>query len=567
MNEIKSTTTPLLASEQDAPTSLFSVEEEEDISDFSRLISVVHNSGSSPASSGRIARAHRDQHQIRVIGDDRRTSLPKNSSFFNPYFVTIVAGTSSLWFFGFVWASFVSDSWADTVLAIDLTIPFLPKQVIPLLSTGLASILQQFSETGQIGSAVLLWVTSLMIPCLLMVASPAWIMGSFQISLYVKSSKFREWLELSIRWAWTVVFVMAFTALAYHYIVLTWTDSVIAVHTKMNAGLVSFAVGITFAALTIVILRLQTSGYAHASNDMRVQDTTVDTFMFATSSPAIEFPRLGESHSDPNLEIDNEEEAPMMMRILEEAPTPIVAHAQNNIRQRIHDAPLASETAARNNTQAVHPSPPSFFQMLFVFQTGLLSILLWIPSLLFPAIRFEFNGVAAELMKDKTQIVCLYEVPFRLYQDNLAAETPSWIIAAIGIVLFIPTILCPVIATVLGLATWFLSPDKGRNLPRKFWSRSVCRLWLYAIHPAVGSVTLALALFVAVHVAGPWSKYLLNGGNSSSDGVNRGLCSTFSSVTGELCLTLTGNLMQGAWFFAAQSVLLEVFIVFTLRWS
>ena len=76
---------------------------------------------------------------------------------------------------------------------------------------------------------------------------------------------------------------------------------------------------------------------------------------------------------------------------------------------------------------------------------------------------------------------------------------------------------------------------------------------------------MSFALIVAAHIIEPWSKYVLI--NDGSDGSRNNFCDSFESFVGELCLTVTAIPIKGAWFYVAQSIMLEIFIVLTLRWS
>lgn len=652
MNEIISATgirTPLLASEHDDPsTLLLSVdeEEEEDVTEFSRLLSVVHNNNSNNSSSLLPNRSAARYHDLADADDAvHRNRGRRNSRYLNdqattmrevrgccscsPYFVAIVAGASCILHVGFVWASFASGTWSETVLAICIgnQQQQQPQFVLPMISTAstnLASLLQQFNQADRFGAAALLWVTSLLVPCLFMVLSPSWIIQSFQncgrptaAAIGVGRDDSRHYvllLQLTMRWAWTVVYVMACgIALACHYIRLEWTDTVVSVHTQATAGLASFAVGVAFAVLAIVALRLlqnttptttttdlkngTTTVRTIASNNggMREQDAAVDSAnttlgSAVRSASPIDNALSGSTRESRRLRRRREsetqdDESLSMMRILEEAPAPATVTTTTTtvtaFDQRCRNVDGSSHgttaTTSNNNAHAalVHSPPTSFFQILLVFQTGLLSILLCLPALLLPVIRLKFSGVAAAFMKGTTtHTVLLYEIPTALYRDSLAAATPPWIVWLIGITLFVPTVVCPVLATVFGIATWMLPPDDDGDSDdssrcccsqNKCWSRSSCRRWLHVIQPAMGGTVFALAIIVAARGMEPWSTHAFN---ESGVGVgSRSICDSFEAVMGEQCLKVTGSTMKGAWFYVAQTVLLEIFIVLTLRWS
>ena len=165
-----------------------------------------------------------------------------------------------------------------------------------------------------------------------------------------------------------------------------------------------------------------------------------------------------------------------------------------------------------------------------------------------PAIQFKFSGLASEFMESRTHTVYLYEIPGLLCGD--AVSTNWWI----GMLLSVPTALCPAVATVWSALTW-MRADAHR--------RSACQSRLYTIHPAVGGIVASIALLAAIHVIEPWSDHLFN--DSSNNG--RGICDALESAVGELCLTVSARAKSGMWSFVFQSVLLEIFIVLTLLWS
>jgi hypothetical protein len=147
--------------------------------------------------------------------------------------------------------------------------------------------------------------------------------------------------------------------------------------------------------------------------------------------------------------------------------------------------------------------------------------------------------------------VFLWQIPALLWTQGVQAGTAQWILLAVGFTLVTVVIVLPVVATCLGIAVWL-----GETAV-SYRSRS----WLYCIHPALGGLVFALAVIATMSALHPLGNLLLD-----EDGTT-GMCNKFQQAVGESCLTLTGTLLPGAWFFLLQSIVLDMFVAVTLRWT
>jgi hypothetical protein len=496
-------------------------------------------------------------------------------------FVTVMTGSLAVLHIGFVWRSYVSSDWAETILQIH--VPFIvPSSSAPYFLTtvqstkNLASLLGTLDESRQPIAAVWLWITSLLIPCFCMVLSPSWIVADHQkrnetiMGSPRPNAIFRDAMEMTVRWAFTVVYVVMVLAVASQYVSFHWTGTSVAIHNRIMPGFVSFVVGISSALGVIVLLRLQKPMIENSSS------TGTDNTVATTAATSVEPSRMGlpnfpslhqtyNPHTHPPPDDDDEESAGM--RVLEEQ---LLLNNNNTV------TPLQQQPTTVPTTNAPRPRYPSFFQLLLVFQLGLLSLLLWFPAVLIPFVNLRYSGIAAKFMTNEPNpmySVALYHVPWLLIQDSLSARSKPWVLAITGGLLFFVTILVPIVAIVLGILTWML-PNRMHVDQRSSergcccCARVACKRWLYAIHPATGSIVMAVALIVAIPIIQPWTQLTLNfHTNSEGEKETKGICDVLIQVVGESCLEIRPAVSSGLYFLIAHATFLELFILLTLRWS
>lgn len=535
--------TPLLTSDEDlSPPSLSSGPAIAEESEFSRLISRSINplqalshrlDPFATTSPPRSPLHHADQRQ-QSRGIVKRGSL-----------VTIIAGTLSLMHAGFVWGSYMAGSWSDTHLTVVIA---WQKEYLPALddltdtvirSTNLASLLQDLATAQQYLLVGALWVTSLLLPCFFVVLSPTWVVGDCQKSVSLER-RMRTWqargfFETTVRFSFLLMFVLVLLDLATAVIELHWTDSVANVRNRALGGLAAYVTAMASAIGVILVLRspgkIRGSFTIAASGDFPGQRQAATI----RSPPPQAFQHPWRLVDGPN------------MSVLEEEPEP-----RPNAQQFVPDASSTPELIEENVSMMTptRPTKLSFGRKVLVFQVGLLTAVLWIPSLYLPLFRISYTGLAREFMTVSSLKVFLWQIPALMWTQGVQSSSATWILLAVGFILIAVVIVLPVVATCLGISTWL-----GENT-LSYRSRS----WLYCIHPALGGLVFAVALIVTVSALHPLGNLLLD-----EDGT--GICVKFQQVVGEPCLTLTGTLLPGAWFFLLQSIVLEMFVAVTLRWS
>lgn len=216
-----------------------------------------------------------------------------------------------------------------------------------------------------------------------------------------------------------------------------------------------------------------------------------------------------EPYSDEDRQEDEEES--VQMRILEEDPVlPTIA------------APSPPDR-----------SPVKFWKVLVVFQSGLASLLLVAPLFVLPLVQLEFEGVFAELLSDSQP---------RLYLFDITAAT-SLLQVVIGILLLLPIVVGPCACFALACAIW-TSEGALRLQNQKY---------LQVLAPTMGSIVVATTLLVTTFCLGGWSERAFGQ-----------LCEPFLT---ESCLLVRGSPLVGLWIYVVHTVLLEVFVTLTLRWS
>jgi hypothetical protein len=316
---------------------------------------------------------------------------------------------------------------------------------------------------------------------------------------------------------------------------LHWTETVVNVNNRALGGLAAYVTAMASAVGVILVLRSPGKGGGSF--------TTVGSGDFPGQRPAatIRSPPP-QAFQHPWRLVDGPS-----MSVLEEEPEP-----RPNAQRRVPDASstpeLVEETASVMTP--TRPTKLSFGRKVLVFQIGLLTAVMWIPSLYLPLFRISYAGLAREFMTVSSLKVFLWQIPALLWTQGVQAGTARWILLGVGFVLISVVIVLPVVATCLGISTWL-----GENA-LSYRSRS----WLYCIHPALGGLVFALALIATISALHPLGNLLLD-----EDGT--GICVKFQQVVGEPCLTLTGTLLPGAWFFLIQSIVLEMFVAVTLRWT
>jgi len=530
--------TPLLQSDEDmSPPWLSSGPVVVEESEFSRLISQSSNLNNNNNTAPFL-----DPFAVTTANDATAALQHLQQS----VSVTVAAGTLCIMHAAFVWGSFLSDVWTEThlVMAVGWQQTYLPMlddlTDTTIRSTNLASLLQDLAVTQQYVLLALLWVSSLLLPCCFMILSPTWIVSDYNqnhasmpIIQRMRTWQARGTVETIVRWALLILFVLMLLDLTTAVVELHWTDTVLQVRNRAVGGLSAYVSGIASALAAILVLRSPRKAVKNGS-----KSTARAAAVAAIRSPsptAFQHPwRLVEEPS---------------MTVLEEGPTVPAAGPKRHYASEVSTPELIQETASVVAAVIHHePVKLTFRHRVLVFQFCLLAAVFWIPSLYLPLFRVSYGGVAGDLMTAQSRSLFLWQIPALLWAQGIQAATARWMLLGIGFVSMNVVLVLPVVAFCLGITTWLGEADMSRRSQH----------WLYCIHPALGGLVFALALIATVPSLEPLGNLWLD---SST------VCDQFRQATGEPCLTITGKLLPGAWFFLAQSIVLDIFAVLTLQWA
>lgn len=184
------------------------------------------------------------------------------------------------------------------------------------------------------------------------------------------------------------------------------------------------------------------------------------------------------------------------------------------------------------------------WHLCFTWQLGLATGVLLLPSFSLPILQLSYQGLAAEFMTTTQREVCLWQLPRLLWHpctDN------KWMVVLCQVILILQIVVLPLVGLLCGLA----------SLRSSSLQKYVYRKCLSCIHPMMNGLTFACTVILFAPGLESITRYLFNEDSS-------GLCDKFNNTLGEPCLTVSGSTLPGAWFFLAQSLLLEVFCAMVL---
>ena len=188
--------------------------------------------------------------------------------------------------------------------------------------------------------------------------------------------------------------------------------------------------------------------------------------------------------------------------------------------------------------------PVSSWYSCVTCQLGLAAGVLLLPSFSLPLFHLNYQGLAAEFIYKSSRDIYLWQLPKLLWHP---CNDNKWMVVICEILLILQTVAIPFVGLICGLIM-----VRAPQLSRQFYSQ-----WLSCLHPAMGGVTLALAVVLFTPGLDALTSYLLNEDSS-------GLCQKFNDTLGEPCLSIVGTILPGTWFFLFQSLLLEVFCIMAL---
>ena len=562
-----SLTTPLLAGEEDGPPSLSyqpipgMIESEQDSADdhLSRLVALssLHPEGPlllQPNRYSLISQYHHAEGSssspLWATTSTRRRRPAEPSQAGN----TVLAASCFVLYIGLIWGAYLSPVWSKENLHISLMQNLDFENVSPSILVQLASatsertgilasttttikvsslstLLQDLFDTKQYILLFLVWLTGLVLPCLCMIVHPVMMWTDLQNGVHLHQRignpfSGRNLIENLNRFVLSSIFIFMMITITTDMIDVEVGATHLRLANQSFAPMAGFGIAVVFATAGIVTLRLPSS-----TKTMSGQNMEVDTGSTTATPPR----RLIDQ---PWTLIDDQDEPPPM-RVLEDTSL-----------QSYEPSPNEPDTSTRRLEQhesSETPRPLTVPQKIFVYQLGLLSVVLWLPSLYVPFCALTVKGFAVDFIVAKPSLrLYLWDIPIHLWSTNHQSGTPMWITLTMVAIVVLSVIVVPLFLTCLGAFVW-LADDR--------WSAPSLR-YLYAWHPgACGPVFGIVSLLLL-----PNLRYFASFNDTQ-------FCRIVSSFIGEGCLEIEGRILPGAYFLLIQSLVLECFLHYTFLWS
>ena len=451
---------------------------------------------------------------------------PSPADIYRVSVTTLVAATFCLLHICFVWSSFLSTAWFETHLTVSVeagtTFNFTTDQV--LQQTTLASLLSLLLEKGQEWPATVLVMTCLISPCLCMILCTSWTCGDYQNVLKPRNSRMMPHIDvlgfnprllveqLMIRVGFLVFFLLAILDIGASSIAMENSNSKFLLTNRSLGGLVCYVLGTSSALVVVVVLRFASQEPYKASGN-RIEGT----------------PRQDPSHT--------------------------VVSPDNGFSQLRQPLLALEDFEGMAHLRLGHPERGcglAPWKRLLAYESGVLSVALWLPALLLPLFRMNFDGLVANFMEERAYEISFYQIPVVLLQRGNVAGTPQWITLGLGAVFVSLVYIFPLMATSIAVGAW-RSPDLSKAA------------WFYKgilrhLQPCLCGVVFSVALSCAIPAFEPLVDGIL-------DSETAGFCKQFSDITDVMCLVVEGQPRIGHWFLLAQSVSLELFVFLTLLWK
>jgi hypothetical protein len=464
---------------------------------------------------------------------------------------TVLAGAFCLLHLGFIWGAYMSDVWSETHLQVSIA---WQKQYLPFLDDltdtvvhreNLATILEYLNDGKQYGFLIALWSTSLILPCAFMILSPTFIASDYNRIVNwdrrIRAINARRAIEIGMRFALLAVFTFALLDLSTSVLELQWTDTVIRTHNRALGPLGAYALGVVSAIGVAVVLRWP----PRKSQRTPLSRSDQGTPRFHSSTPA---PLPPGALERPWQLVDPDE--PNMMALEEVTEPPLASQLPRRGSTSISTPELVDERPAMY--EQLFRKKLTFGRQVLLFQLGVLLTILWLPSTYLPVVRITYSGALVDFLKSSHLQVYLWDIPIMLSKEGLHSGTAYWIVGVIGMILLGTVVVIPLLATCLCTLIWVAEGG---------WSTH-SRTWLFCIQPALGGLVFSVALFMTSHALFPIGSVLFR-----MDGHGARICDHVKESWDVPCLAVKGTLLPGAWSYLLHSVILEVFVLLTLRWS
>jgi hypothetical protein len=398
--------------------------------------------------------------------------------------VTVILGALAFIQIALLWGSFLSTTWIEEHVVTSIS--WLNPPIDTLVrSMDLGSIVGVFASVDHNVAVAVLALTTVIVPCLTMVMQPMNIMERHNAVLLDLTFEGKSWVDCFTRFGFLLVFCLLLLDIALSHIQLDLTETQIIVYNCMDPGFTSFVLGLTLAMIVAT-----------------------------------------------------------MLRICRVTPLPILVEEQDHVEDhqymRVLEEEAGEEGRAEMERSFVQRHCKFWSKDLFVFECVLLSIFCFVAAFVLPLAQVTYSGVAADFLAENKLRIHLGQLSHELAKGT----SPNWVVALCRILVVLQVIVCPVLATIVAITSWF--------------GNGTSRIWLQCIYPAVNGLTLSVAAFLIFPALESLGRFLLNEDTS-------GLCQKFEVITGESCLIMKGVAESGTWCLLAHAIALEAFILLTLR--
>jgi hypothetical protein len=521
----------------------------------------------------------------------------------------VAASTCFAIFVGSTLAAYTSRAWTQPLLQIQSS---LMNSELKLSAVALSDWISVSTSSSWI-LFILMPVVSLVLPCSFLIFAPSWILVDGNprqvISIerrILQPSFLRSTLELGMRWCFLFIYLFIFQDAILLKCQWQGSEAAIRFRSQHSSGFSAFLWACLGSIGLILVLRSPPQKTPFDSHDPKSANTIqveMEGQMTEPKSPlhpeSMRFqqirtpPRHAFQHlssrgppetSGRGQENDEDEE---FIVPLEESPLPCLRPLSQPDDERQSPPPpspvnhvsgssastpeLVDEEVNRGegddegNDQlgnGTNPSAPrrrsvSSCRKVLVFELGLLTLVMWMPILYTPWISIRVETAASESKAVLNWSDLLFT---NAWEQGIQARTDAWLRFALAVVAIAQLVIIPLLASALGILVW---------LGEGSWC-TTSRHWLYCIQPAMGGMVASVALILMISYQEQVLPPLMDLGAPSLGDI---LASTFSMChqearqCGECMVRASTRTLTGSRFYAIHSILLEIFVQLTLKWS
>jgi hypothetical protein len=325
-------------------------------------------------------------------------------------FVTILSGSLIIIQIGLLWGSFLSSSWLQIHLVATQISWLTPTLDTMLKNLDLGEMMNVFCQTQDKASVAILAMTTILVPCLAMIAQPLTILERHSAVLLNQTYEAKSMVNYWIRFGFLVTFCVIVFDLCSSYVQINWEDSQVMVQNRVGPGLLAYTIGLTIAVSVAMMLRL-----SHVKEEALV----------VSVGPAVEEFEQG------------------YMRVLEE-------EAEATSTSPEEEDPTEDEIMLHLEST---PARCCSYRLL-IFEAAVLSISFGIVSFFLPLFHVSYEGVAAAFLPQTQLDVTLLDLV------QVERDSPGWIAFFLQAIIVLQVICFPFLTVVVASITAFGTSSK-----------------------------------------------------------------------------------------------------------